>query len=125
MIRALLKRDKDQIAKIHHEFYEHEFELSQLDNLTCGFASVDAQDQVICAGGIKTIMEMIIVTDKNIDLARRQVALYDMFRTAGHSTKSAGYSSLHAFVTDEKWTRYLIKHVGFKPIVGTGLVIGV
>ena len=125
MIRALLKRDKEQISRIHQEFYKSEFELSQLDNLTCGFASVDAEDKVICAGGIKSIMEMIIVTDKNVDLSKRQLALYDMFKTAGYLTKSAGYPMLHAFVQDEKWARYLIKHVGFKPTVGQSLVIGV
>lgn len=125
MIRSLMKRDLVQIKDIHHRFYETEFDLDALDNLTCGFVAVDANDRIICAGGIKPIIEMILVTDKSIDISSRQVALYDMFKTAGHSTSSAGYNSLHVFIKDEKWARYLIKHVGFKPIEGTGLIIGV
>jgi len=125
MIRALLKRDQIQIKDIHEKFYKDEFPLSELDNLTCGFTAVDNNDRVICAGGIKSIMEMVLVTDKNVDLTKRQLALYDMLKTAGYSTKSAGYNNLHAFIKDERWAKYLIKHVGFKPIIGTGLIIGV
>lgn len=125
MIRPLLKRDNSQIVDIHQRFYESEFDLSELEQLTCGFASVDAQDKIICAGGIRSIMEMIIVTDKSVPLNERQVALYDMLTTAGKSTKEAGYNQLHCFVQDEKWARYLIRHVGFKPTVGQALVIKV
>lgn len=125
MIRALLKRDQVQIADIHNRFYKSEFELSELDRLTCGFTAVDNNDRVICAGGIRTIMEMLIVTDKESNLNERQVALYDMLTTAMNSTRSAGYKELTAFVQDEKWARYLIKHVGFKPTAGKSLVIGV
>lgn len=125
MIRALLKRDRVQIADIHKKFYESEFDLSDLQNLTCGFTAVNANDKVICAGGIKSIIEMIIVTDKDVDIRERQVALYDMLTMAGNSTKSAGYKQLHAFIQDEKWARYLIKHVGFKPTAGQSLVINV
>ena len=125
MIRALLKRDQIQIADIHQNFYKDEFSLDELKNLTCGFTAVDANDRVICAGGIRSIMEMVIVTDKNVDISQRQVALYDMLTAASHATNGAGYKQLHAFIQDEKWAKYLIKHVGFKPTVGQSLVIGV
>ena len=125
MIRSLMKRDVEKVRSIHEEFYKNEFDISQLNNLTCGFTAVDEYDNIISAGGIRTIMEMIIVTDKNYDVAKRQVALYDMLKTAGNTTKTAGYNNLHAFIQDEKWARYLIKHVGFKPVVGTSLIIGV
>lgn len=125
MIRALLKRDQIQIKDIHEQFYKDEFDLSEMTNFTCGFTSVDENDKVICAGGIKTLMEMIIVTDKNIDITKRQLALYDMLNTAGKSTKACGYDLLHIFIQDDKWARYLIKHVGFKPTIGKSLVIGV
>lgn len=121
----MLKRDRVQINDIHENFYKNEFQLSELDNLTVGFTAVDANDRIICAGGIRTIMEMVIVTDKNRDVGSRQVALYDMLNTAVNSTKLAGYDQLHAFIQDEKWAKYLIKHVGFQPTVGQSLVIGV
>ena len=125
MVRGLFQRDAQQVNNIHEKFYENEFSLSDLDNFTVGFTSVDENDKIICAGGIKSIMEMIIITDKDVSVNKRQVALYEMLTTAGRSTKEAGYNQLHAFVQDEKWARYLIKHVGFKPTVGQALVIGV
>lgn len=125
MIRALLKRDESSIQAIHKQFYADEFSLDDMKNLTCGFSAVDENDKIICAGGIKSIMEMIIVTDKSVGLDKRQVALYEMLNTAAKTTHEAGYRQLHAFIQDEKWARYLIKHVGFKPTVGQSLVIGV
>lgn len=125
MIRALLKRDVQCINDIHKRFYSEEFSLSDLDNLSYSFVSVDENDKVISAGGIKPIIEMIIVTDKDATVNNRQVALYDMLRMAEVSTRQAGYNQIHAFIQDEKWARYLIRHVGFKPTVGQSLVIGV
>jgi hypothetical protein len=125
MIRALFKRDLDSVRKIHEQFYGSEFGISDLQGLTCGFTAVDDNDQVICAGGIRSIMEIVIVTDKNVPILQRQQALFDMLKTARNSTKEAGYRQLHAFVQDEKWERHLIKQAGFRHTVGKALVIEV
>ena len=124
MIRALLKRDIGLIKTIHEKYYEKEFELSELNRFLCSFTSVGADDKPIVAGGIRTIVEAVIVTDKDIALEQRIDALKEWVITARKSTKDAGYSEMTAFVQDDKWYRHLLKY-GFLPTAGKSLVIGV
>jgi len=123
MIRAITKRDLTQISEIHSKFHESEFPLSDLNRFICSFAVVDDEtDKVITAGGIRAISEMIIVTDKDVDIHQRRLALLQMLTAGVQTTRMAGYEQLHAFIQDDKWLRHLIKY-GFRPTVGKSLVI--
>jgi len=125
MIRALFKRDLDQLKSIHERFYQDEFSLSDLNRFISSFAVIDdSNGKIITAGGIRSIVETIIVTDKDTPIEKRQEALIDLLQVAKNTTKQAGYTQLHAFVQDAKWMRHLISH-GFIPTVGKSLVIGV
>lgn len=124
MIRATCKRDIDQIQKIHEKFFISEFPISDLSNLSSSFVCVDENDKVITAGGIRSIIEAVLVTDKDVAVEVRQRALIRTLLTAQNMTKQAGHSQLHVFVQDEKWMRHLIRH-GFIETIGKSLVIGV
>src|SRR5215510_2510955 len=117
MIRALLKRDIEKIKRIHENHFKEEFSFDEMNRFICSFVSVDAQDNIICAGGIRSIAEMIMVTDKSISVEKRLDSFHEMLKAAGLTTQSAGYSHLHAFVQDPKWQRHLELH-GFQPTVG-------
>ena len=121
MIRALLKRDFTDIKIIHEKFYQKEFDFSELNKFMCSFVSVDNDDKPIVAGGIRTIVEAIIVTDKDRAVEERINALREWLDTARKSTKDAGYLEITAFVQDDKWYRHLLMH-GFNPTVGKSLV---
>lgn len=119
-----MKRDFSRIQAIHERFYKEEFPISDLASLTCGFCVVDEHDEVVTAGGVRPIIEAVIVTDKDVDIGLRRLSLLSMLNTASITTRAMGYSQLHAFVQDDSWQRHLIKY-GFKPTVGKSLVISV
>ena len=121
MIRSIMKRDLVQLKDIHEKFYSNEFPISDLAGLACAFCVVDEFDRVVTAGGVRTIVEAVIVTDKDVDVEHRRFALLEMMKTATDTTRAMGYDQLHAFVQDEKWQRHLIKY-GFKPTIGKSLV---
>ena len=123
-IRGLMLRDLAKVEKIHSEFYKHEFPIEDLNRCLTSFAVVDEEDEVICAGGIRPIIEAIIVTDKDVEIAKRREALIKMLQIAEHTTSRSGYRQMHAFVQDENWARHLVRY-GFKSTVGRSLVINV
>ncbi len=122
-LRAVFNRDHDRIIEIHNQ-YENECPISDLSNLACSFAIADENDKIITAGGIRSIMEAVIVTDKDVEIEQRRVALINMMHALKTTTKQAGYHELHAFIQDEKWLRHLIQH-GFRNTVGRSIVINV
>jgi len=124
MIRALLKRDLGAVKTIHEKFYGKEFDLTELNRFICSFVSVDVNDRPIVAGGIKTVVEAMIVTDQDASIESRVDALKEWLITAKRSTSDAGYDQMFAFVQDDKWMRHLMKY-GFIPTAGKGLVTGV
>lgn len=124
MVRSITKRDIDKIGIIHSKFYNDEFPLSDLNRFMTSFVVTDDNDDVICAGGIRTIVEAIIVTDKDVEVNKRREALLKMLEVAKKTTKTAGYDQIHAFVQDYHWLQHLIDH-GFRQTVGESLVIDV
>src|ERR1700740_1051165 len=118
MIRAITKRDLSQIEAIHKKFYGNEFPISDLHKFICSFAVVDDEtDKVITAGGIRSIAEIVIVTDKDVDIKQRRLALLQMMTAGVQTTRMAEYDQLHAFIQDQKWLRHLTRY-GFRPTAG-------
>ena len=127
MIRLLKESDYEQVRKIHEKYYKHEFSLEEFSkNYLSMFAVVDNEysDEIIVAGGIRTIVEVVLVTNKDFSARDRRSALYSTLQASSYMAKNYGYSQLHCFVQDEKWEKQL-KKVGFHPTKGTALVIGV
>lgn len=121
----MFRRDLEAVKVIHEKYYNEEFPFSDLNNFMASFVVIDDKtDKVVTAGGIKTIVEGIIVTDKDLPIETKQSALLNTLQIMTNMTKQAGYNQLHVSVQDERWMRHLIKH-GFKPTKGTVLVIGV
>lgn len=123
MIRAITKRDLSQIELIHKKFYGDEFPLSDLHRCICNFAVTDDEtDKIISAGIIRSIAEIVIVTDKDVDIKQRRLALLQMLTAGVQTTRMAGYDQLHAFIQDQKWLQHL-KRAGFRTTKGEPLVI--
>lgn len=125
IIRALYPRDFDQVKRIHEKFYKNEFDISEFRSKFLGsFVVLDDNEKVICAGGVRTLAEIILVTDKDISAKVRRKALYETLQVSSCICNRSGYSQLHAFVQDESWLRHLTK-AGFVTTKGRSLVIGV
>jgi len=125
MIRSYHPNDLHEIAEIHKKYYASEFSLPDfITKFLCSFTIVD-NGKIICAGGVRTIVESVIVTDKSQSVRIRREALYEMLQASMFTANKCGYEQLHAsIIDDEQWKRHLDK-VGFKPIKGEMLVLDV
>lgn len=123
-IRELRQEDATRISEIHSQFYHNEFDLSYLlDPKSLGiFVVTNDDDQVICVGGIKPIIESVLITDKNFSVRQRRSALIQILQAFLFTCSRLGYEQLHCFIQDETWLKHLEKF-GFKPTKGKGLVI--
>jgi hypothetical protein len=124
IIRGLSPRDIPQVSRIHERFHKTEFSLEEFNQNYLSQFGVFENERLITAGGVRLIPEVVIVTDQENSVRERRAALYYMLQTSLYIAGNNGYDSIHAFVQDEGWLRHLLK-VGFKPTVGTSVVMGV
>lgn len=122
-VRGLCNRDVEQLREIHKRFYNKEFIFDDLFNkMLSSFVVTDDNDKILAGGGVRTITEAIIVTDKDVEISERRRALLEMLRASIFASSSHEYRELHAFIQDEKWMNHL-KRYGFRETVGKSLVL--
>lgn len=126
IIRELHSSDLNQLRAIHARFFSDEFELPDFFNkFLCSFVVVNEEENVIItAGGVRTIAESVIITNKHISPETRREALYRMLEASAHITNSFGYEQLHAFIQNDKWKKHLEK-VGFNKCKGEAVYLNV
>lgn len=123
-IRELRIQDLEDIQKIHEKYYESEFSLPDFfGNFLCGFV-VEENGEIITAGGVKRIAELIFVTDKSKTHRQRRTALYKGLEISSYLAGRNGFDQLHAFIQDEKWLE-VMESRGFSRCKGIPLYIGV
>lgn len=122
IIRPIELQDMDDINKIHKEQYEHEFELPDFNKhfISTFLVTTDAGD-IVSAGGLKTILESVLITDKTFSTRVRRDALMHILQGSLYMAKRASHNELHCYVQDENWIKILNK-VGFHPTRGQSLV---
>lgn len=123
MIRLMQKSDLNELRQIHEKYYEKEFVFPEFGKFIAPFTVIE-NDQIVVAGGVRTIIESVLITNKDFPVRDRRSALYNALAASTHITKSAGHDQLHAFIQDPVWEKQL-KRIGFKDCVGKALVIGV
>ncbi len=117
------KEDLELLQKIHQEHYNKDFSFPDFEkHFLCAFVSEDDKGNIVSAGGVRTICESVLITDKRRPVAIRREALYDVLAASMYVAGNAKYDELHAFITEAGWRSHLEK-VGFTPIVGDGLII--
>lgn len=122
-VRLLTEDDIPAIRRIHSQYYEHEFDLSTLFNNPLGlFVVTNGDDEIICVGNVRTIIESVLITDKSFSVRQRREALYKVLEVSAYIGKNKGYDELHAFIQDKTWEKHLEK-VGFYPTKGKSLVL--
>lgn len=124
-IRALIESDIDKLRLIHEKYYAHEFNFpSFTDKFICGFTVTDDTDNIITAGGIRTIIEMVLITDKDKPVRVRREAVYNALNATKYLADQSGYNQIHIFVQGEDWERHL-KKVGFNTCKGSALYLNI
>lgn len=127
-IRETRRSDKEIIDKIYTDFYsknEYPEFFNEDGKFQCPFVVTDDNDRIIVAGGVKTIVEAVFVTDKNIPPLVRLDALFQGLGSVIFIAKGMKYQQIHAFVNnDESYTKILQKY-GFKLIDAKLLVLDI
>lgn len=125
MIRALARKDFDKAIEIHRKYYKEEFEFPGfLDKFLCAFVVEDEDSkEIVAIGGLRTITESILITDKDFSPRIRKIALQEILAASMFFTEKFEYKEIHAFIQDSEWEHHLRK-IGFKDTVGKSLVLG-
>lgn len=121
--RTIAKEDQERLRKIHSLFFENEFDFPDfLNGYNCSFLIEDSNNDIIVAGGVRPIGEIVLITDKsksNIKIGR---ALNEFLNTSKYIGHKFQYDSLHAFIQDEDWLNQLFKY-GFNKTKGQATIL--
>lgn len=124
-IDRLTLEDIGRLRVIHEKYYNEEFSFPDFTNkFISHFVVSDDSGDIICGGGVRTILESLIITDKSFSVRDRREALYKVLQASLFAVSRCDYNELHAFIQDEVWLRHL-KNVGFKETKGKSLVLGI
>jgi hypothetical protein len=123
-IRSINRSDYKEIYKIWEKFYSQEFEFPDFITNYLSVFVVHDEESIIVTAGIRTITEIVAVTNKDKSVRDRQDALHQILWASKFTCARTGYNQMHAFVQDDKWSKHLQK-VGFRPTIGQALVIDV
>lgn len=122
-IRSILNSDIEKLKEIHAKFFQDEFPFPDFTrDFHCVFSVTDDGGNIISSGGVRSIAESIIITDKNFPIKERREALIKMLQAHSFIAAHHGYDALHAFIQDNAWKRHLTAH-GFRPTVGQSIIL--
>ena len=125
IIRQLETSDLDRIQKLHHKFYEEEYQFTKLfDNLLGSFI-IESGNEIVCAGGVKTIAESILITNKDLELNIKLEGLNHALQINEFIARKSGFDQIHAFIKDDVAWRAWLKKAGFIKCNGSAYYLGV
>ena len=125
MITLVTDEHIERAREVHKLYYNNEFDFPDfLKEFILVFSSVNNEGQLIGIGGIKTILEFIVITDPTKSVRDRHTAVYDLLAAANSAAKNNNYDQIHAFVQNLHWKEVMLKR-GFRETKGQALVIEV
>ena len=124
MITNITIEDLDELKRLHGKFFAGEFTFDDflLGSLSNFLIRDDTDGEIITAGSIRPISEMVAITNLDKSARVRRAALYDALQIAHYVLKNTPMNQLHVFVQDNKWETQLIRS-GFQRTVGNALYI--
>lgn len=125
IIRPFQGSDINQLKKIHESYYQHEFSLDDFCQKFIEFYVIEDGGLIIAAGGVRSIAESVIMTNKLVSNRIKRAALYQMLEVQLFTSRAHNFKQLHAFIQDDKWKEHLINRAGFKDCKGDAIFISV
>lgn len=123
MIRAFNEGDIDIAKKVWEDFFTEEFQFPDFLKMLCAFVvTPEDSNYPICIGGVRTLAEVVLITDKNFSVRDRRQALYQVLSASQYVAERSGHDALHAFIQDHNWL-YHLKRVGFSETKGKSLYL--
>lgn len=99
-----------------------EFSLEEFfDHLYLGLTAVDVTGEIIAVGGVKLILEEVLVQNQDLDIRDRREAGLKLHQALLNFAKLEGYPGVHAFIQDKNWMRHLLR-MGFRETVGKSII---
>lgn len=123
IIRGLRKEDINEARIIHERYYKEEFNFPDfLRKFLCAFTVLNEKEKIVAIGGVRTVAESVIMTDRGFSPKERRSALLSVLDASEFVARRSNYDGLHAFVQDENWATILKEKYHFYPCAGEALV---
>lgn len=122
MIRCYEKSDLEKLKELHGKYFADQFHLPDMQKFMCAFV-VEDEKGIITMGGVRAIVEAVIVTDQSRSALDRMKAIYHITDAAIFVTRSYGYDQIYAFSQREKWFKRMRKSLGFRRPQGECLLL--
>lgn len=124
MIRPLEISDISAVKEIHERYFNHEFNLPDFEKFIASFAMTNVEDRIVSVGGIRPILEMVSLTDKDLSIFLRRSAYFNILSACLYMAEKHKFDQIHVFAQGDRWIEAL-KKVGFRNTKGTALVMDV
>lgn len=108
--RAMNPEDIPKIRELHERFYSDLEFPDFLHGFLCGFTITDENDEIVVAGGVQPIGEIILVTDKDKSRIKIGRALLEARNISLYVGNKFGLDELVAFVKNDEYARHLVRH---------------
>lgn len=121
-LRSLTANDIEELKKIHDVHFKESFEFPDFQRYYGTFCILDDDKNIIIAGGVRPLLEAVLITNKDRSVRERREALLMALATCEGLARTTGDNQLHAFVKDLTFSKVLQKY-GFKSTSGESLVL--
>jgi hypothetical protein len=113
-IRYLDESDKDEVNRIYDAYFKDMDFPNFYNNYYSVFVVEDDNKKVIAIGGVKSIIEAVVLTDQGRSVRDRMEALLRIFEGVKYVGEKLDYPQIHVFAYDNQYTEHLINRMGFK-----------
>lgn len=110
------------VREIHERYYRNEFRYPDFSKFPNAFQLINDDGRVITAGGFRLIPEIVLITDTDAPVLDRKLALTSALDFMIYGAQRMGFTELHAFVQNDKFSERL-KRTGFHSPAGECLVL--
>jgi citrate lyase synthetase len=127
IIRVPYHSDRPEIDRIYREFFNKNEYPDFYDRkiFSCPFIVATNRDEIVVAGGVKTIAEAVVISDQSLPIKTRLDALLQALGSVINIVKEMKRNQVHVFVNnDEKYVKVLQEY-GFKLIDAKLLVLDI
>jgi hypothetical protein len=121
--RALHRSDIEEIRELHERFYPDLEFPDFLNGYLCGFIITDETDEIVMAGGLQPIAEIVLVTNKDKSRIKIGRALIEAKNISLYVGKKFNLKELVAFVKNEEYARHLVRHDFFPRSPALGIKV--
>jgi len=115
LIRAYQPSDEREAKRIFDKYYSKDLHGSltfpnMYENYLCAFTVEDDKNSIITTGGVRTIAEITLMTDKDRYVKERIQALKHVLKASAFIARQFRFDWLHAVTDDPTWANQMKQH---------------